>query len=59
MKAVLKADGITRYVRFHDLRHTFAALLVVNGTSIQLIANQLGHSGTRMARKHYAYFSPE
>jgi integrase len=59
MKAVLKAAGITRHVRFHDLRHTFATLLAMNGTSIQLIANQLGHSATRMAEKHYAHFSLE
>jgi len=58
MKAVLKAAGISRHVRFHDLRHTFATLLAMNGTSILLIANQLGHSGTRMAEKHYAHFSP-
>jgi integrase len=58
MKAALKAAGITRHVRFHDLRHTFATLLAMNGTSILLIANQLGHSGTRMAEKHYAHFSP-
>jgi integrase len=58
MSAVLKAAGITRHVRFHDLRHTFATLLAMNGTSIQLIANQLGHSGTRVAEKHYAHFSP-
>ena len=59
MKSGLKAAGINRHVRFHDLRHTFATLLAMNGTSIQLIANQLGHSGTRIAEKHYAHFSPE
>jgi len=58
MRAVLKTAGIDRHVRFHDLRHTFATLLAMNGTSIQLIANQLGHSGTRIAEKHYAHFSP-
>lgn len=58
MMDVLKAAGINRHVRFHDLRHTFATLLAMNGTSIQLIANQLGHSGTRIAEKHYAHFSP-
>jgi integrase len=58
MKAVLKAAGIKRHVRFHDLRHTFATLLAMNGTSVQLIADQLGHSGTRIAEKHYAHFSP-
>ena len=58
MRSVLKAAGIKRHIRFHDLRHTFATLLAMNGTSLQLIANQLGHSGTRMAEKHYAHFSP-
>jgi integrase len=58
MRTVLKAAGIRRHVRFHDLRHTFATLLALNGTSIPLIANQLGHSGTRIAEKHYAHFSP-
>lgn len=58
MESTLKAAGIGRHIRFHDLRHTFATLLAMNGTSLQLIANQLGHSGTRMAEKHYAHFSP-
>ena len=58
MESTLKAAGIHRHIRFHDLRHTFATLLAMNGTSLQLIANQLGHSGTRMAEKHYAHFSP-
>jgi integrase len=58
MEVTLKAAKIDRHIRFHDLRHTFATLLAMNGTSMQLIANQLGHSGTRMAEKHYAHFSP-
>jgi hypothetical protein len=32
-------------------RKSFAA-------DIQLIANQLGHSTTRIAEEHYAHFSP-
>lgn len=59
MKAVLRAAKITRHVRFHDLRHTFASLLIQNGASIEVIANQLGHSGTAIAIKHYAHLSPE
>jgi integrase len=58
MANALKAAGINRHVRFHDLRHTFGTLLAMNGTSIQLIADQLGHSGTRIAEKHYAHYSP-
>lgn len=41
MEDVLKAAGINRHVRVHDLRHTFATLLAMNGTSLKLIANQL------------------
>jgi integrase len=58
MESVLKAAGINRHVRFHDLRHTFATLLVMNGTAMELVADQLGQSGTRIAAKHYAHFSP-
>jgi integrase len=58
MEAVAKAAGINRHIRFHDLRHTFATQLVMNGTAMELVADQLGHSGTRIAAKHYAHFSP-
>lgn len=59
MKVALKQASITRKVRIHDLRHTFASLLIQNGASIEVIANQLGHSGTAIATKHYAHLSPE
>jgi integrase len=58
MQAALKAAGINRHVRFHDLRHTFATWQVAAGTSIQMVANQLGHASTRIAEEHYAHYSP-
>lgn len=58
MRAALKAAGINRHVRFHDLRHTFATWQVAAGTSIQMVANQLGHASTRIAEEHYAHYSP-
>jgi integrase len=58
MRAALKAAGIHRHVRFHDLRHTFATWQVAAGTSIQMVANQLGHASTRVAEEHYAHYSP-
>jgi hypothetical protein len=58
MRAALKAAGIHRHVRFHDLRHTFAMWQVAAGTSIQMVANQLGHASTRVAEEHYAHYSP-
>jgi integrase len=43
---------ITRRLRFHDLRHSFASLLASKGVSIQVIAKALGHSSPRMAERY-------
>lgn len=33
-----------RHIRFHDLRHTFAALLIHNGVNIKVIQELMGHA---------------
>ena len=48
--------GITRRVRVHDLRHTFASRLASKGVSLQLIARSLGHTTARYARPDEAAF---
>jgi integrase len=58
MKAALKAAKITEDITFNNLRHTFASLLAMNNTPMPVIANQLGHTSTRMAEKHYAHLAP-
>jgi integrase len=40
---LLKAAGI-RQVRFHDIRHTVASLLLQNGESSVSVKDQAGHS---------------
>jgi integrase len=54
-KTALKRAGITRF-RFHDLRHTAASYLAMNGASLMEIAEVLGHKTLNMV-KRYAHLS--
>jgi len=42
---------------FHELRHTYASLSVMNSMPLMVLAKQLGHSDTRMVEKHYGHLS--
>lgn len=53
-----KAAHIIPSISFHILRHTYASRLAMNGAGLQVIAAQLGHSGTRMTERHYAHLAP-
>ena len=45
-----------RIIRFHDLRHTCATLLVLNGMSLLNVSRWLGHSSTAITEKYYLHF---
>jgi len=57
-KAVLKGAGITRPFRFHDLRHSCASQLVMNGASLMAVKEILGHESLKTTLR-YAHLSPE
>jgi integrase-like protein len=40
------------------LRHTYGSLLAMKGVPMAVIAEQLGHSDTRMTERHYAHLGP-
>jgi len=53
--------GRRRYegVRFHDLRHTCAALLIAAGRHLEEVKTYLGHSSIRVTSDRYAHLFPE
>jgi len=54
-ETALKAAGITDF-RFHDLRHSAASYLAMNGASLAEIAETLGHKTLQMV-KRYSHLS--
>ena len=47
-----------RHRRFHDIRHTFASLLLSNGESPVYVKEQLGHSSIQMTVDVYGHLIP-
>jgi len=50
----LKKAGIEK-IRFHDLRHTYASLMIEQGENIKYIQSQLGHSSPTVTWNVYAH----
>ncbi len=42
-------------IRFHDLRHEYASLLIEQGENVKYIQNQLGHSSPTVTLNIYAH----
>lgn len=57
LKKALQSANITKDVNFHTLRHTHASQLAMRDVPLIVIAQQLGHSDTRIVEKHYAHLS--
>jgi integrase len=53
-RPALKAAGLPS-VRFHDLRHAYASLLIAQGENIKYIQNQLGHASPTITLNVYAH----
>jgi integrase len=45
--------------RFHDLRHTYAALMVAAGAHPKLLQAQLGHSSINVTLNTYGHLFPD
>lgn len=45
-------------IRFHDLRHTHASLLLANGENVKVVSERLGHANIRITLDTYAHVLP-
>lgn len=57
-KPALSRAGIEE-IRFHDLRHTYASLLLAQGAPMKYVQHQLGHSSIKMTMDLYTHLLPE
>jgi integrase len=55
-QSFLKDAGLRR-IRFHDLRHTFATLHIINNQSLAYIRDQLGHSSIKVTVDLYGHLT--
>ncbi len=47
-----------RQIRFHDLRHTYASLLINNNENIKYISEQMGHASVQITLDRYGHLFP-
>ena len=53
-RLLLEKNGL-RHIRFHDLRHTFASILLSNRTELIEVSKFLGHSTIATTANIYAH----
>jgi integrase len=53
-KPALGRAGLPQ-IRFHDLRHTYASLLIAQGEHPKLISDQLGHASVQITLDRYGH----
>jgi integrase len=55
----LRAAAIERHLRFHDLRHTYASILINEGANLKFVSEQLGHASIVITLDRYSHLIAE
>ena len=55
---LLERAGLPR-IRFHDLRHTFATVLLSRGTHPKVVQEMLGHANISQTLDTYSHVLPD
>ncbi|HKD76787.1 MAG TPA: site-specific integrase, partial [Ktedonobacterales bacterium] len=58
-KGLLKAAGLSTTTRVHDLRHTFATLLLERGVNMRAVSELLGHASVNITLNTYGHVTPK
>jgi integrase len=51
--------GNVRRIRFHDLRHTYASVLLMSGAALVSVQRLLGHSDPKITERRYGHLLPD
>jgi integrase len=51
--------GNVRTIRFHDLRHTYASVLLMSGAALVSVQGLLGHSDPKITERRYGHLLPD
>ncbi len=57
-KRLLRSARLPETIRFHDLRHSAASLLLASGVPMREVADVLGHSSTALLGSTYGHVIP-
>ncbi|MEW5763314.1 MAG: tyrosine-type recombinase/integrase [Bacillota bacterium] len=58
MRSAAKKAGVRR-IRFHDIRHTHASLLLRRGVHPKVVAERLGHASVKTTLDTYSHLLPD
>ena len=57
MNPAIEESDVTK-IRFHDLRHTCATILLLNGAPVKAVSERLGHKSIKVTLQTYAHVLP-
>lgn len=55
--SIIKKTKISK-IRFHDMRHTHATLLLLQGVNHKIVSERLGHADVRITLDTYSHLMP-
>lgn len=58
LAAALRAAGLPAGITFHQLRHTYASLLIDGGESVTVVADRMGHKNATETLHTYSHLWP-